>query len=279
MRREIEPLLGSLVRLVYNPSFIAMGTTIRDFIKPEFVLIGGDDGTVEHIYREMGIGPVRHMSIESAELAKVAYNVAIGQKIVLANAVMEICHKTEADCDEVSGALEAATRRVASGAYLRGGMGDGGACHPRDQIALSWLARSLDLSCDPFEAAMVFRQDQTAWLCDLMEEYELPKGIIGFAYKPRSHLDDGSPALLAANILRERGHYVTLVDPYVCPPGVASLTVPLSVPAVYLHGCDHGGYPELPEGSVVIDPWRTWPDQDGVEVVKVGQAVRNLARV
>ena len=36
----------------------------------------------------------------------------------------------------VTGALKLANRRLMSGAYMDGGMGDGGGCHPRDNIAL-----------------------------------------------------------------------------------------------------------------------------------------------
>ena len=60
------------------------------------------------------------------------------------------------------------TKRLLSPAYLRGGMGDGGGCHPRDNIALSWLAREVDLSYDLFEALMVCRERQTEWLAELI---------------------------------------------------------------------------------------------------------------
>jgi UDPglucose 6-dehydrogenase len=278
MRREVMPILSGRQSLAYCPSFIAMGTTVRDFLDPEFVLLGGDpDGRVEAVFRHLNLGHlIRRMSIESAELAKVAYNCAIGQKIVLANTLMEICHKTSgADVDEVTGALKAAHRRLTSPAYMEAGMGDGGGCHPRDNIALSWLSRELDLSYDLFGAVMECREAQARWLADLMCEYDLPKGILGVSYKPSSHITTGSPALLVKTILEERGYNVGWFDPHVSMSSVDAL----GYRRVWLVGCRHPEFEtlRLPKGSVVIDPWRYIPDQEGVEVVRVGEDERGWA--
>jgi UDPglucose 6-dehydrogenase len=286
MRQHIVPMLGSKSKLVYNPSFIAMGTTIQDFARPEFVLLGGDDeGKVEKVYRRIfnGWDDVRFVrtTVENAELIKVAYNTFIGLKIAFANTLMEVCHKTGCDVDEVTGALKHANRRLISGAYLDGGMGDGGGCHPRDNIALSWLARELDLSYDLFGAAMEAREAQARWLADLMCEHELPKAIVGYAYKPESRLIAGSPALLVAEILRQRNIQVDLRDPYVIRDAEAlgltpKRSVPIRIvdaPHVVLIGCKHPEFATwiFPEGSVVLDPFRYIPDQEGVEVVRIGQ--------
>ena len=62
---------------------------------------------------------------------------------------MEVCSKLpNLDVDNVVEALSLADQRIISPAYLKGGMGDGGSCHPRDNIALSWLSRELNLSFD-----------------------------------------------------------------------------------------------------------------------------------
>lgn len=273
MAREILPLLDPCVSLVYCPAFIAMGTTVRDFLDPEFVLLGGDtDERVRDMYQAVFEDePVRFIdtTVENAELIKVAYNTFIGLKIAFANTLMEVCHKTGCDVDEVTGALKVANRRLISPAYMDGGMGDGGGCHPRDNIALSWLARELDLSYDLFHAAMEARERHAEWLVDLMEDHDLPKAILGVAYKPGSHITTGSPALLVRELLKRRGHHVWWHDPHVQANGGMP-----DDPHVILIGCRH---PELeawafPAGSVVIDPFRYMPDQDGVTVIRVGAA-------
>jgi UDPglucose 6-dehydrogenase len=204
--------LGRNQGVLYNPFFIAMGTTIQDFRDPEFVLIGTDHahpGPLKEFYATIHDKPLFVTTIKTAELTKVAYNTFIGLKIVFANTMMEICEKTGADVDDLMDALSLATQRVISPAYLRGGMGDGGGCHPRDNIALSWLARELGLSYDLFEALMLARECQTEWLAGLAfeeqnssSEYK-PITLLGKAYKPETNLTVGSPAILLSNILAE----------------------------------------------------------------------------
>jgi UDPglucose 6-dehydrogenase len=268
----IRPVLSPRVKLCYNPFFIAMGTTMRDFLNPEFVLFGVDDENAarkaEEFYKTLHNKPFFKTSIKNAELIKVAYNTYIGMKIVFANTMMEICHKTGADVDAVIDALSLANERIIAPSYLRGGMGDGGGCHPRDNIALSWLARKLNLSHDFFEDLMTAREDQTEWLARLMEGYDLPKVVLGKAFKPETNLMTGSPAILLANILRERGNTVTQYDPKV------DSEMPVFGPSVFLIGTKHAEFKNwvFPKGSVVIDPHRYIPDQDGVAVIRLGQA-------
>ena len=269
MEREIIPVLAPLP-LVYNPSFIAMGTTIRDFLNPEFVLLGGDNGEIREIHEACGVDRFYETTIANAELIKVAYNTFISLKLAFANTLLEVCHKTGCDVDAVTGALKRADRRLISGAYLDGGMGDGGSCHPRDNSALSWLARELDLSYDIFEAAMLQRERQAEWLAGLLEGFpDLPKGILGVSYKPSSRLTAGSHAILVRELLTRRGHEVAAYDPHVHPGG----KIPPG-PRVWLVGCRHPEFADLtlPAGSVVIDPWRYIFDQDGVEVIRLGGA-------
>ena len=149
IRRHIKPVASPSLRLCYNPFFIAMGTTMRDFLHPEFVLLGVDDpgsaAGVEAFYAALTEAPICRMSIDSAELTKVAYNTYIGLKIVFANTLMEICHKSPgANVDDVTGALKRAHRRLISPQYLDGGMGDAGrlssAGQHRDVLAGSGVA-------------------------------------------------------------------------------------------------------------------------------------------
>lgn len=271
IEREIFPVISKKVKLCYNPFFIAMGTTMRDFLNPEFVLFGVDDPdaakSAESLYRTLHDKPFFKTSIKNAELIKVSYNTFIGMKIVFINTVMEICHKIGADVDAVTDALSLANERIISNRYLRGGMGDGGGCHPRDNIALSWLAKKLDLSHDFFEDLMLAREDQTEWLATLMEQHRLPKVILGKAFKPETNLTTGSPAVLLANILKERGNQVTCFDPF-----VDGTKIPRFEKSVFFIGTKHEAFQdwEFPEGSVVIDPHRYISDKPGVKVIRVG---------
>jgi UDPglucose 6-dehydrogenase len=277
MDREIKPLVSRGMGLAYNPFFTAMGTTIRDFLHPEFVLIGSDDALEEEsplrrFYATLHDQPLVETDIKTAELTKVAYNTFIGLKIVFANAMMEICHKLGADVDDLTTALGLARARILSPRYLSGGMGDGGPCHPRDNIALSWLSTEADLSHDVFGDVMQAREDQTEWLAELIIEHAngRPIVLVGKAFKPETNLTDGSPALLLASLLHERGipfeHHDSRVDE-------AAPAIEECPPSVFFVATRHPEYREatFPQGSVVLDPWGYIPDQDGVSVVRIGR--------
>jgi UDPglucose 6-dehydrogenase len=276
IRREVVPHSSSFLKICYNPLFIAMGTTIRDYLNPEFVLLGVHDAeaayVVENYYAKLVGAKVYRTTIENAELIKVAYNTFIGMKIVYANTMMEICHKLPGtDVDQVMEAIKLSTKRLISTAYLDGGMGDGGGCHPRDNIAMSWLARSLDLRFDWFDSVMSARECQSEWLADLMDQYDLPKGLIGYAFKADTNLCVGSAALLVESILMERGHSVFKYDPLV--EGVKRDLTALE-PHVFLLGTKHTQFHSLrlPRGSVLIDPWRYVKSAgDEVKVIPIGR--------
>lgn len=287
IEREIVPIIdahGGFIKLCYNPFFIAMGTTIRDFTHPEFVLFGVDDpqtaDLAEQFYKTLHSRPFYKTGVREAELIKVAYNTFISTKIAFVNTLMEVCHKTGVDVDAVTDALKMADERLISTRYLTAGMGDGGGCHPRDNIALSWLARRLEMGYDFFEAIMLSRERQTDWFADLVEEQislskqrgweEPPVVILGESFKPETNLVTGSPAVLLANVLRERG-----LDPFLFDPIVheqhAQLGAP-TVPCIYFVGCKHDVFKtyQYVQGSIIIDPHRYIPDQPGVTIIRVG---------
>jgi len=278
IEREIKPILSSYVRFCYNPFFIAMTTTIKDFLEPEFILFGVDDKealvTAKEFYRTITDKPFFETSIRNAELIKVLYNTFIGMKIVFANTAMEICHKIGADVDEISKALALGYRRIISDQYLTGGMGDGGSCHPRDNIALSFLSEQQDLSYDWFTNLMAAREKQTEWLASLiLEEHEksnLPIVILGKAYKPESNLAVGSPSVLLHNILSESQVECEMYDPFIdgkMPDKYFEL------PHIFFIGTKHGEFKDyaFPDNSIVIDPHRYIPHSDNYKVISIGQ--------
>jgi UDPglucose 6-dehydrogenase len=267
IHRYIRPCIFSaganlLLQLHYAPAFIAMGQVVDDYLNPEFVLLG-DSGNlglekVKEFYRSLHDKPIFETTIETAELIKVAYNTYIGMKLAFANTVMEICHKTpNARCDDVTAALSLATQRLMSKQYLTGGMGDGGGCHPRDNIAMSWLARELDLSHNFFDDIMKAREDQTKWLADIIINRHRQSGLtpilLGAEFKPNTNITTGSPALLLSHYLSERGYHHIVWD--------RSWHISFSDPRLFFASCKHNEWLSLqfPEGSEVVDPWR-WPE-------------------
>lgn len=282
--RYLRPLLNEWTDLVYHPFFIAMGTVVDDFINPEFALLGADSPAlslaVSDLYQSIHSAPNVRISIASAELAKMAYNTFISTKIVFANTLMMMCDATGADVDEVIDVLTLATDRVISPRYMRAGMGDGGGCHPRDNIALSALARRLGIM-DFMGLLNSAREIHTRWLADValrwvgLADYK-PLVILGKSYKPEIDMTAGSPALLLANILRSVNASFTQVDPYVDVDAISDLTFLTVEPAVFFIATKHAAFAELiyPAGSVVIDPFGYIKPQSNITLVTPGRKWR-----
>jgi UDPglucose 6-dehydrogenase len=273
--REVLPLLGPKFRLVYGPLFIAMGTVVTDYLNPEFVLCGAHDPDAAQyltaFYATIHRKPLFWTDLRTAEGIKVFYNTFITAKIALANLYGEMAHKLQMNVDDISDALSLATDRLISPRYLRAGMGDGGPCHPRDNIALSFIARKIGLSFDFFTALMEGREKHCEWLADLIEEHRgaRPIAILGRAFKPETNISTGSPSRLLSSILHRRQ----------IPHEIGDNIVPTKC-GLYFIGTCHARWAKtvFPRGSVVIDPFRCIPDQQDVQVVRIGYGRRAPTR-
>jgi UDPglucose 6-dehydrogenase len=277
--KELKPLINKYIDFIYNPFFIAMGTTRADFENPEFVLLGFDDPKkdkniwmLKKFYATIHKSPIFITTVKNAELIKVVYNTFISTKIAYINTIAQVCHKIGANIDVVTEALSLAKDRIISNKYLTGGMGDGGGCHPRDNIALSFLAKKVELSYDFFESIMISREKHADFLVDLIERYskevKLPIVLLGVSYKKNINLTVGSHVSLVKNILNERSIKYDEYDDYVFPEKPF-----YNLPALYFIGIDHDYLKDriFPKGSVVIDPWGIIKDSKGVDIIKVGR--------
>ena len=151
--RKVGPDLG----LCYNPEFIALGSVVRDMLFPDSILIGESDpkagDMLQTIYLQMceNKPPVQRMNFINAELTKISVNTYVTTKISYANMLADICDRLPgADVDAVTKALGADTRIGPK--YLKGAMGYGGPCFPRDNVAFAALARKIGARADVAEA-------------------------------------------------------------------------------------------------------------------------------
>ena len=283
--RLIKPILGSHLKLCYNPYFIAMGTTIDDFLNAEINLFGVDDKnaaqTAEQFYKTVNKAPFFKTTIENAELIKVAYNTFISTKISMMNTIMETCHYLpNTNVDDITEALSLCTTRLISKKYLYGGMGDGGGCHPRDNIALSYLARKFKLSYNWYDNIMKQRESQTEWLADLIIENKGDRqiNILGKTFKPETNIITGSPSILLKNILEEKGETVRMWDPYIDSSDIMKVKDEYEwdkIPQLFFIGTQHKTFTEfyfMPD-SVVIDPFRYLIVHDNVKYIPIGNNI------
>jgi len=188
----------SEARFVYNPYLIAMGSVAWDMVNPEMVIIGTEDGSETGDAKElinfykplMENDPKYNVGTwDEAESIKIFYNTFISTKIGLVNMIQDVAVKNgNIDVDVVTDALAGSTLRIVSAKYMKAGMGDAGPCHPRDNIALRWLAERLDLGYDIFDTVMHAREKQAenvaSYLTALQKKNNMPVLIMGKAYKP-----------------------------------------------------------------------------------------------
>jgi UDPglucose 6-dehydrogenase len=206
--------------LCYSPEFIALGSVIRDFLNPDFLLVGElDPSSGEHLescYRDImkPSVPVRRMTLENAELAKISLNAFVTTKIAFANMLADICSRMpNGDVDVVTDAIGLDSRIGRK--YLTGGLGFGGPCFPRDNVALGFIAEALgaraDLSTttDRLNRATVERivHDLGGVL-----SRDRTVAVLGLAYKPFSHVIEDSQAMQLVKALLNRGVRVVAYD-------------------------------------------------------------------
>lgn len=255
-------------KLIYNPYLIAMGTVREDFLDPEMIMIGTEDGRKDHhVDRLIGLygslvqsePRIEVGTWEEMECTKIFYNTFISAKLGLVNMIQDVAERIgHTNVDIVANALAQSRYRITGTAYMKPGMGDGGPCHPRDNIALRWLAERLDLGYDLFDSIMHAREVQARNIAAELIKHELPVVILGKSFKPGVQYTDGSYSMLV-------GHYVSEMG------GQLSYDVVLDIPATYLlaHNIDYTDV-AIPGGSVIVDPWRKHPPVDGIKVVSYG---------
>lgn len=250
-------------RFIYNPYLIAMGTVKWDMVNPEMVIIGTEDGSMTgdakillDFYYTFITEGVRYEvgTWDEAEAIKIFYNTFISTKVALVNMIQDVAEKGgNMNVDVVTGALERSTYRILGKAYMTAGMGDGGGCHPRDNIALRYMAEELGLGYDLFDAIMNAREKQAKNLADTLvrhaKENSLPIVILGKSYKPDVPYEDGSTTILTGHFCSESG-----INP--------QFDIETKTPSVFLLG-HMGKFHDYnyPVGSVIVDPWRAYTSE------------------
>ena len=275
-RRELRQHITN-ARFIYNPYLIAMGSVKWDMVNPEMVIIGTEDGSLtgdaqllKDFYAPLMANNPNYAigTWDEAEAIKIFYNTFISTKIGLVNMIQDVAVKNgNMNVDVVTDALVKSTMRIISGKYMTAGMGDAGPCHPRDNIALRYLAENLNLGYDIFDTVMHAREQQARNLALCLRKLQLNTGlpiiIHGMAYKPDVDYLDGSYSLLIGSYLNELSAEHDYCDPLcgrLVQDGYKAIVL-----LAHNRQITYGYTGELPEqqlyyrlgdGSTVVDPWR-----------------------
>jgi len=282
--------------LCYSPEFIALGTVIRDFYHPDFLLIGESDPhsgeILSDIYKHSckNSPAVARMNWINAEITKLAVNTYITTKISYANMLARLCEKLpEADVNVVTDALGLDTRIGAK--YLKGAVSYGGPCFPRDNRALAALATRVGASSGLAEATDIFNQAQISSLAGIVKSHysgDGAIGILGLTYKPNTDVVEESFGLLLAQELSSANLPVLVFDPSAEAARVASNCKKARISpsaedciaksGVVVVATPWQEFRDLPASSwarpakaaprVVIDCWRSLGSLEGAEGVR-----------
>jgi UDPglucose 6-dehydrogenase len=283
-RRHFVPMLDSKHQFLYNPYLIAMGSVKWDMVNPEMIMIGTQDGNptalageLIDLYKTIMQNNPRYEvgTWDECEAIKIFYNTFISAKVGLANMIQDFAMKIgNINVDVVTNALARSTMRIMGPKYMTAGMGDAGACHPRDNIALRWLAEEYEIGYDLFDTIMHAREIQAENLAKFLvvqaQKHNLPIVIHGKAYKPDVPYCIGSYSTLVGFYVEQAEHRVTYVDPLADDP--TNVVADVDFPAVFLWAHnrkityeytgdqeDTKPYCEINPGSVIVDPWRQLP--------------------
>ena len=123
-----------------NPEFMKEGAAVEDFMKPDRVVLGGDNPEALRrskscTNRSVRTGnPILIMDSRSAEMSKYAANAMLATKISFINEVARLCEEMNADIGEVRRAISL-DRRIGPH-FIFPGAGYGGSCFPKDIRAM-----------------------------------------------------------------------------------------------------------------------------------------------
>ena len=221
LERSSGKTCGQHFGLCYSPEFIALGSVIRDFYFPDFLLIGESDtqsgDILAEIYRRTCKNSpfVARMNFINAEITKLAVNTYITTKISYANMIARLCERLpEADANVVTSALGLDSR--IGPRYLKGAVSYGGPCFPRDNRALAALATRVGAFADLAEATDKFNRAQVHWLAELVKSHHSSGGVVGIlglTYKPDTDVVEEAFGLLLAQELSAANIPVIAYDP------------------------------------------------------------------
>ena len=294
-RAKFVPLLDKKHQFLYNPYLIAMGSVKWDMANPEMVIIGTEDGDLTGVAGElielyktiMNNDPRYEIGTwDECEAIKIFYNTYISAKVGIVNMIQDFAMKIgNINVDVVTNALARSTMRLQGPKYMTAGMGDAGACHPRDNIALRWLAQNYEVGYDLFDTIMHAREIQAKnlglFLVEQSKATGLPIVIHGKAYKPDVEYCIGSYSTLVGHYVKEAGLPVVYVDPLA--DNMDEVVKEVKHPAVFLWAHnrkityeytgeqkDTQAYCDIKPGSVIVDPWRKLSSTPDVKVVHYG---------
>ena len=199
-----------------NPEFLREGTSIKDYYRPPFTVIGQLDETSGNVVAELFAGvnaPIIRTELAIAEMVKYAGNAYHALKITFANEMGNICKRLGLDGRKVMDIFCRDEKLNISAAYLQPGFAFGGSCLPKDIRALLHRARELDLEPPVLRAVLQSNSKQVEEAYRLIKNTGKRKvAMLGLSFKPGTDDLRESPIAELVEILIGKGHQVSIYD-------------------------------------------------------------------
>jgi len=208
--------------VISNPEFLKEGAAVEDFMKPDRVVLGGEDPKAVEIVRELYEpfvrtgNPILVMDTRSAEMSKYAANAILATKISFINEVANLCEKVGADINEVRRAI-GLDRRIGPH-FIFPGVGYGGSCFPKDIRAMIAMGKP-NLAMDLLRAVEGVNERQKSLLGEKVKGHFGPDlsgrtlAVWGLSFKPRTDDMRDAPSITVVESLLQAGAQIRAYDP------------------------------------------------------------------
>ncbi|RJQ32867.1 MAG: UDP-glucose/GDP-mannose dehydrogenase family protein [Actinobacteria bacterium] len=207
--------------IVSNPEFLAQGTAVRDFLKPDRVVIGSKTKEGAESIKNLYTGfdcPIIITDIASAILTKYASNSFLATKISFINEVANLCEKVGANINDVAKGM-GLDRRIGP-LFLKAGIGFGGSCFPKDSKAMVDMANGAGSDFKILNSVIEVNERQKKVIIDKLKKHlgdlaNKKVAFLGVAFKPGTEDTREAPSVIIANKLIEEGCQISAYDPLV----------------------------------------------------------------
>jgi UDPglucose 6-dehydrogenase len=221
---------GVKFQILSNPEFLAEGTAIQDLLKPDRVLIGGEeskegkeaiDALVDIYATWIPRENILMTNVWSSELSKLVANAFLAQRVSSVNAISELCEVIGADIGEVSKAIGMDSRIGPK--FLKASVGFGGSCFQKDILNLVYIAKTYGLNevADYWEQVIIMNDHQKRRFADNIVStlYNTVSGkkitFLGWAFKKDTNDTRESAAIYVADALMNEQAEIIVYDPKV----------------------------------------------------------------
>jgi UDPglucose 6-dehydrogenase len=225
MKSTVPPGTGERVRArldarglehlayVSNPEFLAEGTAVANFLRPDRVVVGSfrsaEGDRVAELHKDLG-APIVRADVTSAEMIKYASNAFLATKISFINEIANVCEEVGADVTLVAGGM-GLDKRIGP-QFLRAGVGYGGSCFPKDVAALKQLAGNSGYHFQLLTSVIEVNELQKRRVVGKLRKHlgslrGRTVALLGLAFKPDTNdVREASSLVLAMRLLAEGAH-------------------------------------------------------------------------